>query len=108
MFGFRVPNLSFYRDNFRMTTIFLSGAAVQCLAFHLLPALVATLPTFLLVVSRIINYALVKQHVLHDPSFDGIKVGRLTAQIPHEDSSPREQAADREVVVLVLGARSNQ
>lgn len=45
---------------------------------------------------------------MRDLSFDKVKLGRLTAQIPHEDGSTSENPTEKEVVILVLGACSNQ
>lgn len=103
-----LPNLSFFRDDFRMTTLLLAGASVQCLLFLLLPTYVALLPTFSLIVLRIFTFILISSGILRDPSFDSVKLGRFTAQIPHEDGSAPKNAAEKEVVILVLGARSNQ
>ena len=103
-----LPNLSFFRDDFRMTTLLLTGALVQCLLFLLLPTYVALFPTLSLITFRAFRFILVSFGILRDPSFDGIKLGRLTAQIPHEDGSAPKNAAEKEIVILVLGARSNQ
>jgi hypothetical protein len=103
-----LPNLAFFRDDFRMTTWLLSGAALQSLLFLLLPTYVALLPTLLLISARITTFVLISHGSMRDPSFDKVKIGRLTAQIPCEDGSAPEKPAEKEVVILVLGARSNQ
>ncbi len=103
-----LPNLSFFRDDFRMTTLLLTGAAIQCLLFILIPTYVALLPASLLITARIATFILISHGILHDPSFDNVKLGRLTAQIPFRDGSAPEKAGEKEVVILVLGARSNQ
>ncbi len=103
-----LPNLTFFRDDFRMTTWLLSGAALQCLLFLLLPTYVALFPTLLLISARIATFVLISHGMMRDPSFDKVKIGRLTAQIPYEDGSAPEKPAEKEVVILVLGARSNQ
>ena len=103
-----LPNLSFFRDDFRMTTLLLTGASVQCLLFLLLPTYVALLPTLSFIMLRVFTSILIDFGVLRDPSFDSIKLGRFTAQIPHEDGSAPKNAAEKEIVILVLGARSNQ
>lgn len=103
-----LPNLTFLRDDFRMTTWLLTGAALQCLLFLMLPKYVALLPSLLLVAARVATTGLISYGILHDPILDRVKKGRFTAQIPHEDGSAPEKAGEKEVVILVLGARSNQ
>ena len=103
-----LPNLAFFRDDFRMTTWLLTGAALQCLVFLTLPTYVAILPTLFLVSTRIVTFILIRCNFIPDPSFDKVKLGRLTAQIPHGDGTAPEKPAEKGIVVLVLGARSNQ
>ena len=44
----------------------------------------------------------------HNIYMDGVKKGKWIAQIPNEDGSFPEKAADKDMVVFLLGTRSNQ
>lgn len=103
-----VPNLAFFRDDFRMSTWLLIGAALQCLLSLSLPTHVALLPALFVLGARAVTFVLISHGTIRNPSFDRVHIGRATAQIPHEDGSPRTEAAEKEIVVLILGARSNQ
>ncbi len=103
-----LSNLTFFRDDFRMTIWLLSEAALQCLLFLLLSTYVALFPTLLLISARIATFVLISHEMMRDPSFDKVKIERLTAQIPYENGSAPKKPAKKKVVILVLEARSNQ
>lgn len=103
-----LPSLTSLRDEFRMTTWLLTGAAVQSLLFFMLPSYVALLPSLLLMAARVATTGLISYGILRDPTLDHVKIGRFTAQIPHEDGSVPEKGGEKELVILVLGARFNQ
>ena len=103
-----LPPLAFFRDDLRMSTWLLIGASLQCVLCLVLPVYVASVPTLLIIAGRAIQSALIIQGVLRDPSLDRVVKGRFTAQIPFDDGSFPDRPADKEVVLLVLGARSNQ
>ena len=100
--------LAFIRDQFRLSTWLLIGACLQTLLLLLLPARIASFPAAILLASRVIKTTLMSKGFIHDMSLDNVLLGRRTAQIPNEDGSFPERAADKEVVVFIVGARSNQ
>lgn len=54
-----LPNLTFFRDDLRMTTWLLNGAGLQCLLLLLLPTYVTLRPTLLLICARIATFVLI-------------------------------------------------
>ena len=101
-------NLAYLRDDLRMSTWLLIGAAFQCVLSLVLPPRVACVPTLLVLFWRFAAFLTTCQGITHNRNLDRVVVGRHTAQIPHEDGSSPEKAAEKELTVLVLGARSNQ
>ena len=100
--------LAFLRDDFRMSTWLLVGAAFQGALCLVLPTYLAYLPTFLILASRVTVYITTNYGITHNSSMDRVVIGRQTAQIPNENGSYPEKGAEKELTVLILGARSNQ
>ena len=100
--------LAVIRDQFKLSTWLLIGALMQSLLYHLLPLRIASLPAAILLALQVIKTTLMSKGLLHDTSLDNVLPGRRTAQIPNEDGTMPDKAADKEVVVFILGARSNQ
>jgi hypothetical protein len=103
-----VPQLKHFRDGFRVSTWLLIGAAIQITLVSLLPPYLAIMPTLLLLLSRLGKSLLIRQGVLRDPSFDNVRLGRYSTQIPLPDGSTSPTPSDQQVVVFILGTRTNQ
>lgn len=100
--------LGFLLNNFTISTWLLVGATLQCTLSLMLPRNVALLPAVILLVSRLISGALVTKGFLRNSYLDGAIMGRWTASRLNEDGSVPQKPADREMVLFVVGARSNQ
>ena len=102
--------VSLIRDDLRLTTWLLLGASLQSLLVYFLPTRIAFLPAVSLLSYRVITTALITGGLIHHTSQDPVLYGRFTAQIPETNSASSEKrsASDEEVVVFIVGARSNQ
>ncbi|MCJ1228594.1 hypothetical protein MMC12_005255 [Toensbergia leucococca] len=87
---FSVLDDSRIRDQFTTTTWLLAGASVLFIAF------------------RFVRAVLMVYGFTPNTYLDGVKLGNWTAQIPNEDGTFSEKSGDKEVVVFLLSARSNQ
>ena len=100
--------LGFLLNNFTISTWLLVGATLQCTLSYMLPRNVALLPAVVLLLSRLISGALVTKGFLRNSYLDGAIMGRWTASRLNEDGSVPQKPADKEIVLFVVGARSNQ
>ena len=98
----------FLRDDFTLTTWMLIGACIQSILFLVLPLYVAVLFTGIFSAARIVKFVLTSRKILVDPDLTHVRYGRYTAPIPSENGSLPLKASEAEVVVFILGARSNQ
>jgi hypothetical protein len=99
-----------FRGEFHITTKFLAGACCQSLLILLLPSKLwlAILPAITTLVAQVLVTIMRTQGLLHNPSGDGVLYGRMTAQIPLGDGTFSKTPSNKEVVVFILGVRSNQ
>lgn len=100
--------LKYFRDDLAISTWLLLGACLQTLLLAILPAFLATTPALLLLLSRVLVNISTCWGLLPDSSMKGVRLGRFSNQIPQLDGSLSPTPSDQEVVVLILGARSNQ
>ncbi|CAG8951369.1 hypothetical protein HYFRA_00007281 [Hymenoscyphus fraxineus] len=103
------PAYNFFHtlDDFRMTTWILMVACFQAFFLLFLPVSVVITPPIAALSSRIIYFLLVKRGIVRDSQVDGVRAGKYTAQIPSENGSFSASPSSQEVVVFILGARSN-
>ncbi|CAG8980998.1 hypothetical protein HYALB_00013318 [Hymenoscyphus albidus] len=102
-----IPSLRHFSDDFRMTTWILMVACFQAFFLLFLPVSVVIAPPIAALSSRIIYFLLVKRGIVRDSQVDGVRAGKYTAQIPRENGSFSASPSSQEVVVFILGARSN-
>ena len=100
--------VSIVRDDLRLTTWLLLGACLQSLLVVLLPPTYALLPAVTLLSFRIAKVGFMTAGFIHDTTQDKVKKGRFTAQLFNGNDTEPNQATDEEVVVFIVGARSNQ
>ena len=100
--------VSIIRDDLRLTTWLLLGACAQSLLVFFLPTPYALLPAILLLSYRIIKVSCMTAGFIHDTTQDQVIKGRFTAQLLPGGSFEAKQATDEEIVVFIVGARSNQ
>lgn len=103
-----LPPIAFFPDDLRMTTWLLIEASLQRILSLMLPIYIASVPALLILSGRVVQNTLIIQGVLRGPSLDRVVKGRMTAQIPLDDGSFPERPSKKKVVLLFLGARSNQ
>ena len=101
--------LAFIRDSLSLTTWLLLGAWLQCVLFFMIPSRITLLPSTILLLMRVVQTCLVHFGLVRNKRLDGIP-GRtkVTAQIPNADGSVPENPSDKEIVVFIIGAKSNQ
>ncbi|KAH6669291.1 hypothetical protein B0J14DRAFT_657385 [Halenospora varia] len=99
--------LKYFRDDLAISTWLLLGACLQTLLLAILPAFLATTPALLLLLSRVLVGISTCWGLLPDSSMKGVRLGRFSNQIPQLNGSLSPTPSDQEVVVLILGARSN-
>ncbi|MCJ1401655.1 hypothetical protein MMC11_004872 [Xylographa trunciseda] len=100
--------VSVIRDDLRLTTWLLLGASLQSLLVLCLPTPYAVLPAVLLLSYRIIKVSCMTAGLIHDTTQDQVVKGRFTAQLCPGESFAAKQASEEEVVIFIIGARSNQ
>ncbi|KAL9101128.1 MAG: hypothetical protein Q9187_009277, partial [Circinaria calcarea] len=98
---------SIIRDDLRLSTWLLLGACLQSLLFLCLPTRIALLPATLILGARIVKVALMVGGLIRDTTQEKVIKGRVTAQLPLEGNSGIEKNVDEEIVVFIIGARSN-
>ncbi|MCJ1438082.1 hypothetical protein MMC27_007469 [Xylographa pallens] len=95
------------KDEAELSTLLLIGAGLQSLLVLLLPAYVAILPACLLLFYRAASTYLITLGLLPNPRLEGVVKGKLWAVHPDPDGSSTEKTPRNNVVLFVLGARSN-
>lgn len=101
-------DLKYFRDEFRVTTWLLIGACLQVLLLTVLPTRLAVAPAVVALTSRCIVFVFTRYGILPDLSLVDIRAGRTSTRLPRSDGSLSPTPAEHEMVVFVLGARSNQ
>lgn len=97
--------ISKFRDDMRLSTWILCGAAIQCLLFIALPQYLALLPALLTLGVRIVLGILTNEGFLPYDGAKGVVAGRSTAQIPNLDGTFAVAASAKEVCVFIILAR---
>jgi len=97
---------SLIRDNFAVSTWLSMGAAVQGL-LYLAFGRVGLIPAFVLLAYKaFITYAM-SVGWMHNTSMDGVILKKFSAQFPDETGQYPTKPSDSDVVVLLIGTRSN-
>jgi len=99
--------LKYFRDDIAVSTWLLVGACLQILLVATLPTFLATTPALTLLLSRVLINISTRNGLLRDSSTKGVRLGRFSNQFPQPDGSLSPTPSDQEVVVFILGARSN-
>lgn len=68
----------------------------------------ALLPAVILLLLRLAKGVLITQGYIHNTYTDGAFMHKGTAPIPNDDGSIPAKAADKGLVVFILGANTNQ
>lgn len=100
--------VSIIRDDLRLSTWLLLGACLQSLLVLCLPTRIALLPAALILGARMVKVALMVGGLIRDTTQEKVIKGRVTAQLPPESHSGMKKNVDEEIVVFIIGARSNQ
>ena len=104
----KMPNyLLAFRDDMRLSTWILCGAAIQSLLFIALPQYLALLPAMLTLGVRMVLGILTNEGFLPYDGAKGVVPGRSAAQIPNSDGTFAAMASAKEVCVFIISARSN-
>ncbi|MCJ1403430.1 hypothetical protein MMC11_006653 [Xylographa trunciseda] len=95
------------KDDVELSTTLLIGAGLQSLLVLFLPPYVAILPACLLLLYRVASTYLMTLGLVQNPRLKKITKGRLWATYPDLDGSSTESPPENNVVLFILGARSN-
>lgn len=106
-FGNMPSYLLLFRDDMRLSTWILCGAAIQSLLFIALPHYLALLPAMLTLGVRVVLSILRNEGFLPYDGAKGVVPGRSTAQIPNSDGTFAATASAKDVCVFIISARSN-
>ena len=85
----------------------LIGAIFQAIIVLILPRLYALTPTFLLILYKIGDTALITYGYKRNYYLDNVLPGRVSAQVPNLDGEFSGKAADEKIVCLHLGVKVN-
>ena len=94
-------------SNFRLSTILLVGACLECLLVLLVPRLYALTPVIFLLAIRLLDTTVVTLGLRQNPYLQGALMKKTTAQVPDMDGEFRSDPAGEKIVILLLGAKSN-
>lgn len=105
-----LPPLVILRDEFQLTTWLLTGASIQAVITLLYPSRISALPSLLMILYLISQNLLLRLSMSQNLKlgYEDVRLGRSTAQIVEKDGSLLETGCNKEIVVFLLGARSNQ
>ncbi|EGS22373.1 uncharacterized protein CTHT_0018990 [Thermochaetoides thermophila DSM 1495] len=98
---------SILRDNFPISTWLALGAITQSFLLFLFPAHLALAPALTLLLFRATCAVLATVRLLPNHQMDGVVPGKWTAQLPNKEGEVPGEVAERGLVVISLGARSN-
>ena len=96
------------KDEAELSTLLLIGAGFQALLVVLLPPYVAILPACVLLLYRAAYTFLIHQGFLPNPRLENVTSGKLWATFPTQDSASSEKAPKNNLVLFIIGARSQQ
>ncbi|UZJ53740.1 hypothetical protein CBS101457_003060 [Exobasidium rhododendri] len=105
--GLSRADVNMLRDNFSLTTWLLIGACLEGIALMLLPISQAILPPALLLAWRIVSVFLQMAGLRSNPHMKNVIMGKFSRHEPDEQGLLQGEPAQKPVVVLLLGARSN-
>jgi len=95
------------RDSFNLFTWLVLGAVLQGLASLYLSPRYVLLPVIGYLLHRALWTLFMYRGLVRNPHMDEVMIGKFTAQIPGRDGSPPQQAAEQDITVIILAARSN-
>ncbi|MCJ1391814.1 hypothetical protein MMC18_004681 [Xylographa bjoerkii] len=98
---------SIMKDEAELSTWLLIGAGLQSLLVLFLPLYVAIVPTCLFLLFRITTVLLITQGLMKNPRFENVTTEKLWAVPPSQDGSPDGAPPQSNMVLFVVGARSN-
>lgn len=98
------------RDQLPISTWLLLGASAHGVLLLILPqsGVYISSIVFLVVALRVCKTLLQAYGVLHNPEIDEAVLGKVSAQIPDLEGNIPTQPSQEDVVVLMLGIKSNQ
>lgn len=95
-------------NNFHPSSWFLLAASLQGLLTWLFPTAFTFIPAVLILAYRGVDVLLMTYGLKANPAMDGVITQKFSAQIPDENGDFGERPSRDSVVVLLLGAKSNQ
>ncbi|KAJ5554678.1 hypothetical protein N7513_004637 [Penicillium frequentans] len=99
--------ISVIRDNFNLTTWLLMGASLQGLVVLVFPSSYAVLPPILMLFYLFSKTILATLGLIKNPGMDGVIAGKFSALLPNRNGVFSGKAADQDVALIILAARSN-
>ena len=96
------------KDEAELSTWLLVGAGLQSLLVLFLPLYVAVVPTCSFLLYRITTTFLITQGLMNNPRLENVTAGKLWAVPPSLNGSPSVKSPQNNMVLFILGARSNQ
>ncbi|KAJ5892006.1 uncharacterized protein N7473_008234 [Penicillium subrubescens] len=95
------------RDNFTLKTWLLLGAVLQGLITLVFQSSYTVLPPFLMLLFLFVKTSLMTLGFIENPQMAGVIAGKFTALLPDRSGVFSGQAADQNVTLIILAARSN-
>lgn len=95
-------------NNFQPSSWFLLAASLQGLLTWLFPTALTFIPAVLVLAYRGLDVLLMTYGLKSNPAMDGIIPQKFSAQIPDQYGDFGDRPSRDGVVVLLLGAKSNQ
>jgi hypothetical protein len=84
------------------------GAVLQGLVVLVIPVSYAVLPPILILSYLFAKTGLMTLGLIKNPGMDGVVMGKFTALLPDRNGVFSGKAADQDVALILLAARSNQ
>jgi hypothetical protein len=84
------------------------GAVLQGLVVLVIPVSYAVLPPILILSYLLAKTGLMTLGIIKNPGMDGVVMGKFTALLPDRNGVFSGKAADQDVALILLAARSNQ
>lgn len=84
------------------------GASLQGLVVLVIPSSYAVLPPILMLFYLFSKTILATLGLIKNPGMNGVIAGKFSALLPNRDGVFSGKAADQDVTLIILAARSNQ
>ena len=91
-----------------MTTWLLLGASLQGFVFLVFPSSYVVFPPILMLFYLFSKTAFATLGLIKNHGMDGVIAGKFTALLPNRNGVFSGKAADQDISLIILAARSNQ